>query len=776
MIRSPNNPFHMTRLRVFQGVVVGVFLLFALRLYALQIVGYSDAQAQADENRLNEQPLPADRGAIFDRNGVVMARNVPAFNIEIVPAFLPDTEEATLAIYNRLSALLDVPPTIAIAEASGRANIRSIEQLVDEGQRLAPFRPVVIAQDVDRLVAMQIYEERLTMPGVDVRAVGVREYPTGAETAHIVGYMGPIPAEEAEALIEQGYNPAFDRIGYEGVEYFLESQLAGQRGVVRRIVDVAGEEIQPLERIDPVPGTNVRLTIDVELQQAATQALANGIARYNEFVGFQASQSGVVIAMNPQTGEILAMVSLPTYDNTEFARAINGEYYLQVLNDPLRPLVNNAIKGLFPPGSVWKVITAMGALEEGVINPQTRLLDEGLLSVENRYAPNDPAASQTFVCWRDGGHGMVDLLGALAQSCNVYFYQVGGGNANLNPTLLREGGLGIDALFRYASAVGIGTELGVELPGEVAGRMPDEDWKRRNYGENWSTGDTYNASLGQGYVLVTPLQLITAVSSVANGGTIYQPTVIDAFLDAEGNVTQDFQPQVSRTLNIDNIPADQPITLTMVEDMLIRGPDSLVCRCENRADNPNYNATRCNPTTYTAEADVNPDEYVTEMRSYTVHVPYGYVFNGAVCQDVRYNRTIRNDLDGYNPAFVSTPNIDIVRTGTRLAVTVGTAGGDPGPGGGADLPYVETAGKTGTAEYCDDVAFPLGLCEFGAWPAHAWFAGYLPYENPQLLVIAFVYNGDEGSRWAVPIAVEVMEAYCRLQEQRGNSVCRPTTP
>ncbi|NWF68223.1 MAG: penicillin-binding protein 2 [Chloroflexi bacterium] len=761
-MRNKLLPFQGWRLTFFQGVMAAVFILFAVRMYQLQIVEGPDWQAQADENRLSELPLPAPRGAIYDRSGNFLARNVPAYNVTIVPAALPLDETATLDIYNRLSALVDVPPTIEIARASGRA-VRSIEQIVAEGEGTAPYRPVIIAQDIEYRVELQILEERQTLPGVNVDLASVREYPSGALTAHIVGYMGPIPEEEAETLIAQGYNPAFDRIGYEGVEAFLETELAGQRGSILREVDVAGAEIRRFREVAPVAGVNVRLTIDLELQQAAEDALRNRINLINAEAGRIITQSGVVIAMNPQTGEVLAMVSFPSYDNSRFARAIDGEYYLDILADPIRPLVNNAIKGLYPPGSIWKVITALGVLEENVIDPQSELLDFGTLQVPNRYAPNDEAAAQTFVCWIPEGHGRVNMIEAIAWSCDVYFYQVGGGNERVSASLLRPNGLGITNLFRYATASGIGSELGIELPYEVAGRMPDPDWKRRNYGENWSTGDTYNAAFGQGYVLVTPLQLINAVAMIANGGTLYQPTIIDAFIDQDGNVVRDFGPQVLRNVDIDGIPADQTITLLLLEDMIMKGADSLACMCE--PDSPFYNSARCDPTNYTNTVDINPDPLVEDLRTYRVHIPLNYNFNGGVCQPVRFAR----ENAPYTPAFVGDENIFIVEEGMRQAVIA-----EGGTARGANLPYVAVAGKTGTAEYCDNIARPLGLCRFGAWPAHAWFTAYAPYENPQIIVIAFIYNGNEGSRNALPVAVETLEAYCRIQDARGNPVCRPS--
>lgn len=757
-MRSRLIPFQGWRLTFFQAIMFAMFLLFMFRMYQLQVVQGEDFRAAADENRLSELPLAAPRGVIFDRYDEPLAINAPAFNVQIVPAALPDNEALVLDIYNRLSALVEVPPTNAIAAASGR-NIRSIEDLVDEGDRLAPYRPVTIASDIERRVAMQIMEERVTMPGVSINPVAVREYPTGSTTAHIIGYMGPIGEEEAAALREQGYDPAFDRIGYDGIERFLENILGGQRGRLLREVDVAGQPIgSPLERVDPIPGQNIRLTLDTELQEAAEVALRDRITLVNTEAGRIVTQQGVVIAMNPQTGEILAMVSYPSYDNTRFARAIDVDYYLDVIEDPIRPLINNATRSLYPPGSVWKVITALGVLEEGVIAPETELIDRGSLVLENRYAPNDPAASQTFVCWLAQGHGSVNMIEGIAYSCDVYFYQIGGGNPDVSPALLREGGLGINDLFRWSTAMGIGSELGIELPAENVGRMPDPDWKRRNYGENWSTGDTYNAAFGQGYLTVTPLQLISAVAAVANGGTLYQPTIIREFLDPEGNIIQPFEPQVIRDINIEDQPAEEPLRLLMIEDMLMKGPSSLVCMCEDREDNPNFNPNRCNPETYTNTVDIDPDPFLETVRDYTVHVPLNYVFNGNVCQPLRYERS-----EGYSPPFASTRNIQLVQEGMRAAVTIE---GGTGLAAQANLPYVQISGKTGTAEYCDDVARPLGLCVPGNWPAHAWFTAYAPYDDPEILVIAFVYNGDEGSAVALPIAVEVMDAYFRLQNER----------
>ena len=750
-------PFQTWRLTFFQAVIFAVFLIFGIRMYELQVIRHEEFEIAADGLRFKQLPIAARRGAIFDRNDQRLAFNVPAYNVTIIPAQLPSDVEEELDVFNRLSALVGVPPTREIAEQSGQF-VRSIQDLVEEGEGIEPFRPVIVALDVPQLAAMQILEERIYMPGVDVEPIAVREYPTGALTTHLIGYMGPIPAEEAVELRALGYNPAFDRIGYEGIERYLEARLAGQRGFILREVDVAGEVVKVVGQVDPEPGQNVRLTIDSELQAFARQALIDQLEELNRTAGRTVSQQGVVIAMDPRTGEVLALVSYPSYDNSRFARAIDVEYFLEIVADPLFPLLDKTIKGQYPPGSVWKVITAAAVLEEKVIDPDTLLLDEGQLLVENRYAPLDRAAAQRFVCWLRSGHGRVDMIRGIAWSCDVYFYQIGGGNPNLSSQTIRPGGLGIDDLFRYGTAFGIGSELGIELPFENPNRMPDPDWKRRNQGESWSTGDTYNAAFGQGYVNVTPLQLISSVAATINGGVLYQPTVIREFLDEERQVIDGFQPKVLRTINREMMAPGDELTLLLLEDMLMKGESSLACVCE-----PNstwYDPFRCDPEGYRNTVDLNPDPGIEDLQTYRIHIPLNYSFNGSVCQQVRF-RTVNTP---YIPPFVTAGTLDLVLEGMREAVI-----GEGGTAQPAALPFIEVAGKTGTAEYCDDNAWALNLCVPGQWPAHAWYTGYAPYDDPEVIILAFVYNGGEGSQVALPIVRRTMEEYFRLKVERDGS-------
>ncbi|MEP7285689.1 MAG: penicillin-binding protein 2 [Chloroflexota bacterium] len=780
-MRNNLMPFQGPRLVFFMVVMLSAFVILVLRLYEWQFTDYTQLSANANENSTQSVPLPAPRGVIYDRFGVGLALNSPAFNVSVVPAGLPDDQDQALAVLNRLSALIDVPATRAAADAAGKKTIRSLDEMVKEGQGIAPYRPVVVKTDIPQAVAQNILEDNQNLPGVSVdQPVAVRQYPNGATTAQIVGYLGPIGEDEAKILRDQGYNPAFERVGYAGVEAYLDTELAGKRGVLTQTVDVAGLPVRVIKRDEPVAGRNVRLSIDVELQKAAQQALSYQIDQINTAAHSTVTQSGVVIAMNPNNGQILAMVSWPSYDNSRFARAIDVDYYLRVLNDPTKPLANNAISSLYPPGSVWKLLTASAVAQEKVIAPNSFLFDSGELFVNNSFAVNDLATRQKFVCWIKGGHGKVDLIHAIAWSCDVYFYQVGGGNDDVSPQTLRPGGLGIDNLDRYATMFGIGTKLGVELPGELSGRMPDPDWKRRIYGESWSTGDTYNASFGQGYVTVTPLQLLNAAASIVNGGTVFQPTLLDSWIDSAGNTLQRPTPSIDRTLILP--PEGTPAVLNEREDLFIHGKDSITCICDQNSPYNDKENALYDPEQFKRCTDEFKKNYIAKVClgtkddkgtcsgrevTYTVNSPTGYSYRN-LCDPLQYKFTQDTGANkvttyqDYQPPFVDPENLDLVRQGMHLAVT------DPGGTALKGMAGVnfDPAGKTGTAEYCDNIAAKQGLCISGSWPAHAWFVGYAPFTKPEIIVVAFIYHGNEGSANSLPIVKRVLSCYFKLKQLR----------
>jgi penicillin-binding protein 2 len=356
--------------------------------------------------------------------------------------------------------------------------------------------------------------------------------------------MGPIPAGAADRYgQEQGYNPN-DAIGLAGLEYSYEDELRGTKGRKTIEVDVAGREVRTVgQPVPPASGLNMRLTLDLDLQRFVHETLENRMRQMD-------SDSAVAIVMRVNTGEVLAMVSLPTFDNNLFAKGISTKDFVRLNADPAHPLLNHAIAGLYPPGSTFKLVAASAALEEEIVNRWTRLTcpaNSGIMLLPNKYYPDNPALAQPFYCWTHKwgyGHGSVDFVSAVANSCDIYFYMIGGG------MLDRFEGLGLDRLRSYAEAFGYANPTGIDLPAEASGLVPGEKWKRVNYGERWTTGDTYNMTIGQGSVLATPLQVVHATAAVANGGTVYEPRLVYQFYDADGNLVRDLQPTVTRRLPI----------------------------------------------------------------------------------------------------------------------------------------------------------------------------------------------------------------------------------
>jgi penicillin-binding protein 2 len=539
-----NSGLSQLRLRATYIIIAGVLLVFIVRLFSLQIIQGADYRLQADDNRLLDVSIPAPRGVIYDRNGFQLVRNIPSFQVMITPAFLPDSQAEIDAIYTRLSELTGVPIDQEGPPAAPCVPGRGILQLVEEGLTNKPYDAWPIACDIDETVARVLREEQIDMPGVSITAVPIRDYTTGALTSTIIGYLGPIPASLSEYYEDLGFIPQRDKIGYAGIEVgynaLYQDILAGRNGQKQVERDVAGQQIRELGTYQqPQAGNSLRLTLDTRLQSAAETALSNRIEFINRYSGEERSPLGALIAINPQTGEILAMVSWPPYENNRFARFIPTDYYQQLEQDTRSsPLTNHAISSEFPPGSTFKLVTATGALNEGVIEPDDTLIDTGKITIENKYFPTDPGKAKDFVCWKEDGHGEVDFVHGIAWSCNVYFYKIGGG---YEPEV-EDDGLGIDGLNLYAPALGYGAQLGIDLPGEQDGLIPNPDWKRINLGENWSTGDTYNSVVGQGFVAATPLQVLTSVTTIANGGRVMWPHIVQEILDGEGNIIERYEP------------------------------------------------------------------------------------------------------------------------------------------------------------------------------------------------------------------------------------------
>jgi penicillin-binding protein 2 len=689
---SPHLHNHLENWRISAFVVVMglVFLVFVGKLFSLQVLQYQTWSMKATENSTTEFNLPAMRGIIYDRNGTILARNIASYNVTITAADLPDDPGAIQSIFRQLSALIDVP--VNQGELSQEdpyvpcISDHGIAQIVEYGSSSKPYTPVEVKCDVDQQTAMIVQEKSVDWPGVSVEIQPIRDYPTGALTASVIGFLGPIPANQEQEFIDKGLEANRDKVGYAGLEYQYQDLLAGKNGTREVMRDVAGKVLDPISApVAPVPGDNLRLTIDTRLQQAADAIVKQELNSWNAIVNdYQQMSQGVVIAMNPKTGEILAMVSYPTYENNRMARIIPAYYYEQLIKDPTNPLLNHAVGDVLPVGSVFKLSTGIGALNEGVVTPDQIIKTPGKLDVTEKYYANDPGRPREFVDWiynngqNPGGFGQLDFVHGLANSSNVYFYKLGGGYKDEVPE-----GLGICRLKTYAEAIGYGPAPGVGLPDEQDGLLPDPTWKRITHGESWSTGDTYISSVGQGYVLATPIQVLLSAVTVANDGKLMQPTLIREIVDGEGNVVQSFQPKMKWDITKDPVIQEY------------------------------------NPTT------------------------------------IRGCEPIPGQKKTVQPWVIQT-----VKEGMRLAVTEGTLAGE---NVGFQKLDIAAAGKTGTAEYCDQFAQAKNRCAPGNWPSHAWTIAFAPYDNPEIAVVAFVYNGGEGSTVAGPIVRQVLQSYFELK-------------
>jgi penicillin-binding protein 2 len=713
-ISSRTSRIETWRLFVVYGVVFIALVALLARMITLQVIGKQGWLDLAVENYTRAISVRAQRGIIYDRNGYILARNTASYNILITPANLPDDDADIQRVYREVSDITGIPVTSGTLEEAklfaACVEGPGIAQLVELGDSLAPYTPVKIKCNVPDELARIVQEKSVDWPGVSVEVEPIRDYPTGSLTANLIGFLGPIPASLEEELRAQGFVPNRDKIGYAGVEASMQALLSGKNGTRVIQIDVAGKELRNLEPpVAPIPGNNIMLTIDTRLQAAAEASLKQEVDYWNKYFNKIRISSGTVIAMNPKTGEILAMVSYPTYENNRMARFIPSYYYQQLSTDPTNPLLNIAISAEFSPGSVFKLATATGAINEGVVTTTQEISAPGQLLLCEKFSPTDPCIEgRNMRPFRDhiydtrpDGFGIINFYYCIAYSSNVCFYKLGGGYEDE----IKEG-LGIVRLKEYARAIGYEKRSGIQLLGEQDGLIPDPDWKRINQGENWSTGDTYIASVGQGYVLATPLQVLMSGSTIANNGKLMQPTIIREVTDGEGRVI--------------------PVWFNPEEFTF--------------SNSPVPGAYQVSPFTPNMKWDVT-----------TTPLIEGYNCDQGYCDKTGQFTVIKPS------------SIEAVRAGTRLAVTA--------PNDGTlhrvfmeDYPLpITVAGKTGTAEYCDDVALKADRCKFGLWPTHAWTLAYAPYEDPEIIVLAFAYNGGEGASVAAPIVARVIQAYFELK-------------
>jgi len=509
-------------------LVVLLFGILTIQLVRMQVFQGDDYQAQAENNRLRELQVLPMRGLIYDRNRAPLVENVANYSAVIVPADLPAKEEA--AVFARLESLLGIPA-------------QEIAQQVRESREDGnPFEATVIKDELDRDTALILEGLTPYLPGVDLQVEARRNYLSGDLTAHILGYVGRISAEEYAASKDEGYI-LNDQLGKTGIELVYEDILRGKPGTKLIEVDASGRQQDVLDSRASQPGQNVVLTIDAELQQRTADIL-------REFMG--TSDNAAAVVMDVRTGEVLAMVSLPTYDNNLFSKTLSQEELDALMGEPGKPLVNHATAEMYAPGSTFKPVTGLAALQEGVATTSTTIVSHGYITVPNQY---DPSVVYVFHDW--AALGTLDFYGGISMSSDVYFYYLAGGKYD-------EGfqGLGEERLARYARSFGLGEPTGVDLPGESAGLVPDAKWKDRTVSEMWYVGDTYNFGIGQGYLAVTPLQLLDAIVAIANDGELLRPRLVREILDSHGNVVTTFAKEVRA-----RVPVNQEHLAVMREAM-----------------------------------------------------------------------------------------------------------------------------------------------------------------------------------------------------------------
>ncbi len=474
------------------GVMICVLAAFAvllLRLIYLQVIRGEEYRLLSLNNRIRLQSIDPPRGLISDRNDYVLVENRPSFDVSIT---LKDAGEVEETI-KKVSKHLMVPSEELMLKLT-------------DSKGVSAYKPILLKQDIGRNALASIEAHKYDLPGIAVNVKLRRHYLNVQDAAHLIGYLSEISPDELAAKLYPGRRRG-DFIGKYGAEKAYENYLRGTRGGRQVEVNANGRVVRVLKTVNAKPGQNVYLTIDHALQKKA-ESLLRGVA-------------GAAVAMDPGSGRILALASSPSFDQNFFASGMSHEQWDSLISNPFRPMENKAIQGEYPPGSTYKIITALAGLEEGVIDEDTEVFCPGYYRFGNR----------TFRCWKRGGHGRVKILKAITESCDVYFYKVG----EL---------LGVDRLAWYAKASGLGSPTGINLDKEAKGLIPTAAWKKRRTGVPWQKGETLSIAIGQGFNLATPLQMVGLTAAIANGGTRYRPMILEAIKSPDGRIIHQSQPEV----------------------------------------------------------------------------------------------------------------------------------------------------------------------------------------------------------------------------------------
>lgn len=497
---------------------VGLLLVLGLRLVYLQLWRGEHFRVLAVNNSERIIPIPAERGLFFDRNGTQLVENVPSFSLFLLPQDLPREPGERARVIARA------------AELSGKSE-SEIKQLINDYKAYSQDS-ITIKEDIDYDAALELQVESSDVPSIFIARGSKRLYgvPSASSTpstfpnslSHVLGYIGKLDPNELKELYSQGYIPT-DSIGKTGIEKEYEKYVRGMPGRRRVQVNVRGKEQTVLAETAPVAGSQLQLAIDLEYQKKLQGIMEAYMTRSGK-----TRAAGIIT--NPNTGEILALVNLPSFINNDFSGGITSTTYKNYLDNINRPLFNRAISGQYPSGSTIKPVVAAAALEERLIDRNTAFLSTGGLGVGQWFFPD----------WKAGGHGITNVTKSLAWSVNTFYYYIGGGYGAFN-------GLGVDRLTGYYRRFGLGKPLGIDLPGEANGFVPTKAWKEATKKEPWYIGDTYNLSIGQGDLLVTPLQIAAMTGAVANGGTLYRPKLVKTVIDPATGERHDLKPEILRS-------------------------------------------------------------------------------------------------------------------------------------------------------------------------------------------------------------------------------------
>ncbi len=483
--------------RVYLATILAAILFFVLivRLWHLQIMKGSYYGLQSRHNKTRTVKSQAPRGIIYDRNGIKLVINRPGFDLYIIPEDVTDWP-GTKSMLNKLTGLTEQTINERLKRASGRP----------------PFRAVKLKEDLSWEETVKIESFNFEMNGVMLDVTPKREYIYGRALSHLIGYLGELNIEELKKLKSSGYD-AGDYLGKYGLEKSIEEYLRGTDGFKDLEVDALGRKINVLGWTPPFPGHEVTLTIDIKTQLAAWQAMG--------------ANAGAIVALEPKTGRVLAMLSSPSFDPNKISAGITHKDWNSLIRDPLHPMTNRVIQGQYPPASTFKPIVAASGLTEKVIQTNT-LIDSG---------PVFRFAGRGYRDWKEAGHGIINYKRAIIESSDTFFYQLG---------LL----LGVDTLAKHSKSFGLGSATGINLGGEKPGLVPSSAWKKRVKKERWYQGETISIAVGQGFMLATPIQMASAFAAIANGGTVYRPSFVEKITDSNGEVLKSFTPEIKGRVDI----------------------------------------------------------------------------------------------------------------------------------------------------------------------------------------------------------------------------------